>query len=161
MPRRGKENVEQCVRLAREVLDDHGISGEVLVVDNGSTDGSGELARRAGARVVEEPRRGYGNAYMAGFAASQGEYIVMADADLTYDFHEIPRFLAELEGGADLVMGDRFQKIHPGAMPWLNQLTAPVSHRLAQPNLRRRGQRRLLRDARHSPRGLPQLGLRG
>ena len=115
------ENVEQCVRLARDVLDEHGISGEVLVVDNGSTDGSGELARSAGARVVEEPRRGYGNAYLAGFAAAQVEYIVMADADLTYDFQEIPRFLAELESGGDLVMGDRFQKIHPGAMPWLNK----------------------------------------
>ena len=68
----------------------------------------------AGARVVHEPRRGYGSAYLAGFAAARGDYIVMADADLTYDFDEIPRFLAELEDGADLVMGDRMDNIQPG-----------------------------------------------
>ena len=122
-------------------------------MDNGSNDGSGELARRAGARVVEEPRRGYGNAYSAGFAAARGDYIVMADADLTYDFHEIPRFLAELEGGGDLVMGDRFQKIHPGAMPWLNQHVGnPFLTGLLNRDLRRRRQRRLLRDARNPAR---------
>jgi hypothetical protein len=93
----------------------------VLVADNASDDRSAELAAGAGARVVEEPRRGYGSAYLAGFAAARGEYIVMGDADLTYDFNEIPRFLAELEDGADLVMGDRMDNIHPGAMPWLHR----------------------------------------
>ena len=96
-------------------------TGEVIVVDNGSTDGSGELARAAGATVVEEPRRGYGSAYLAGFAAARGDVIVMADADLTYDFDEIPRFLAELDAGADLVMGNRMDNIEPGAMPFLNR----------------------------------------
>jgi glycosyltransferase involved in cell wall biosynthesis len=114
-------NIEQCVQVARDVLDEHGIPGEVIVVDNGSTDGSGDLARAAGAYVVNEPRRGYGNAYLAGFAAARGDYIVMADADLTYDFQEIPRYVAELESGGDLVMGDRFHRIHDGAMPWLHQ----------------------------------------
>jgi hypothetical protein len=90
----------------------------VVVADNGSEDGSAELARRAGARVVHEPRRGYGRAYLAGFAAARGVYVVMADADLTYDFAEIPRFLAELQSGADMVVGDRMDNIHPGAMPW-------------------------------------------
>ncbi|MGH2855447.1 MAG: glycosyltransferase family 2 protein, partial [Solirubrobacteraceae bacterium] len=75
-------------------------------------------AELAGARVVHEPARGYGNAYLAGFAAARGLYIVMADADLTYDFNEIPRFLADLEAGADMVIGDRMQNIQPGAMPW-------------------------------------------
>src|SRR3712207_551499 len=95
--------------------------GEVVVCDNNSTDGSGELATRAGARVVLETRPGYGSAYLAGFAAARGEYIVMADADLTYDFSEIPRFVAELDKGAQLVMGDRMDNIHPGAMPWLHR----------------------------------------
>jgi Glycosyl transferase family 2 len=93
----------------------------VIVADNGSDDGSADLAKRAGALVVHEPRRGYGSAYLAGFATAAGELIVMADADLTYDFDDIPRFVAEFENGADLVMGDRMQGIQPGAMPWLHR----------------------------------------
>jgi glycosyltransferase involved in cell wall biosynthesis len=115
------ENIELCVRTAREVLQSNGIDGEVLVVDNASEDDSAALAAAAGARVVSEPRRGYGSAYLAGFAAARGRYIVMADADLTYDFNEIPRFVAELDGGAELVMGDRMDNIQPGAMPWLHR----------------------------------------
>ena len=115
------ENIEQCVRAARAALDENGITGEVVVADNGSTDGSAELARAAGAVVVHETRKGYGSAYLAGFAAAQGDYIVMADADLTYDFDEIPRFVKELDDGAQLVMGDRMDSIHEGAMPWLNR----------------------------------------
>jgi glycosyltransferase involved in cell wall biosynthesis len=115
------ENIELCVRTALEVLERTNIDGEVLVVDNASEDDSAALAAAAGARVVSEQRRGYGSAYLAGFAAARGKYIVMADADLTYDFNEIPRFVAELEGGAELVMGDRMDNIQPGAMPWLHR----------------------------------------
>jgi glycosyltransferase involved in cell wall biosynthesis len=115
------ETISECIRRAQAALDNHGISGEVVVADNGSEDGSAGLARAAGARVVSEPRRGYGSAYLAGFAAAQGDFIVMADADLTYDFDDIPRFVSELEAGADLVMGDRMDNIHPGAMPWLHR----------------------------------------
>jgi Glycosyl transferase family 2 len=115
------ENVERCVRSAREALSRGGIDGEVVVVDNASEDDSAAIAAAAGARVVHEPRRGYGSAYLAGFAAANGRYIVMADADLTYDFAEIPRFLAALEEGAELVMGDRMDNIRPGAMPWLHR----------------------------------------
>ena len=116
------ENIEACVRRARTTLDESGLAGEVIVVDNGSEDGSGELARRAGATVVDEHRRGYGSAYQAGFAAARGRYIVMGDADLTYDFGDVPRFVEELESGADLVMGDRLgSAVHPGAMPWLHR----------------------------------------
>jgi glycosyltransferase involved in cell wall biosynthesis len=112
------ENIELCVTAALREIELAGISGEVIVADNGSEDGSAELARVAGARVVHESRRGYGSAYIAGFAAARGAYIVMADADLTYDFGEIPSFLAELDGGADMVIGDRMRNIHPGAMSW-------------------------------------------
>ena len=93
----------------------------MIVADNGSDDGSAEIARSAGATVVHEPRRGYGSAYLAGFAAAAGDYIVMADADLTYDFDDIPRFVERLDGGADLVMGNRMENIQPGAMPWLHR----------------------------------------
>jgi glycosyltransferase involved in cell wall biosynthesis len=116
-----EENIELCVRTARDVLARTEIPGEVIVVDNASEDDSAALAAAAGARVVSEPRRGYGSAYLAGFAAARGRYIVMADADLTYDFNEIPRFVAALEEGAELVMGDRMDNIHPGAMPWLHR----------------------------------------
>lgn len=115
------ENIELCVTTARQVLESNGFDGEVLVVDNASEDDSATLAAAAGARVVSEPRRGYGSAYLAGFAAARGRYIVMADADLTYDFNEIPRFVSELEAGAELVMGDRMDNIQPGAMPWLHR----------------------------------------
>ena len=98
----------------------------MIVVDNGSTDGSGELARAAGARVVEEPRRGYGSAYLAGLAAARGDYIVMVDADLTYDFREIPRFVHELDGGAQMVVGNRFGGVQPGAMSWLSRVGNPL-----------------------------------
>ena len=115
------ENIERCVRAALEVLSRNALDGEVVVVDNASEDDSAALAAAAGARVVHEPRRGYGSAYLAGFAAARGRYIVMADADLTYDFNEIPRFVAELDGGAELVMGDRMDNIQPGAMTWLHR----------------------------------------
>ncbi len=112
------ENIEQCVTSAWKAMELAGIAGEVIVADNNSEDGSAELAELAGAHVVREPRRGYGSAYIAGFRAARGTYILMADADLTYDFEEIPRFLAELQAGADMVIGNRMENIHPGAMPW-------------------------------------------
>jgi glycosyltransferase involved in cell wall biosynthesis len=114
-------SIEECVLAARDALDRGRYEGEVLVVDNDSTDGSGDIATAAGARVVSEPRRGYGNAYLAGLAAARGTYIVMLDADLTYDAAELPRFIQELEDGGDLVLGDRMKGIQPGAMPWLHQ----------------------------------------
>src|SRR5204862_4796126 len=109
-------SIERCVELARDVLDEHELPGEVVVADNGSTDGSAELAARAGARVVREQRRGYGSAYLAGFAAAQGDYIVMADADLTYDLGDITRFVVELDGCVLLVMVDRMYIIRPVVM---------------------------------------------
>jgi glycosyltransferase involved in cell wall biosynthesis len=115
------ESIERCVRAASDALEDASLAGEVLVVDNGSSDDSAAIASSAGARVVREDRRGYGSAYLAGFAAAHGEYIVMADADLTYDFGEIPRFVENLADGAELVIGDRMDNIKPGAMPWLHR----------------------------------------
>jgi glycosyltransferase involved in cell wall biosynthesis len=114
-------SIRQCVSRALGAIGRQGWDGEVIVADNGSDDRSAELAHEAGALVVHEPRRGYGSAYRAGFAAAQGEYIVMADADLTYDFGDIPRFIDKLDEGADLVMGDRMRGIQPGAMPWLHR----------------------------------------
>jgi glycosyltransferase involved in cell wall biosynthesis len=116
-----EENIERCVRGAIHALASSGLDGEVIVVDNDSDDRSAELAAAAGALVVSERRRGYGSAYLAGFAAAQGTYIVMADADLTYDFGEIPSFVEQLEAGAQLVMGNRMRNIQPGAMPWLHR----------------------------------------
>lgn len=116
-----EENIEACVVSALQALRDAGLPGEVVVADNASEDRSAEIATAAGARVVHEPRRGYGSAYLAGFAAARGKYIVMGDADLTYDFNEIPNFVKELDDGAQLVMGDRMDNIQPGAMHWLNR----------------------------------------
>jgi glycosyltransferase involved in cell wall biosynthesis len=120
------ETIAECVERARHVLDTNQLTGEVVVVDNGSTDGSGDLARRAGARVVDEPRRGYGSAYLAGLAVAVGDFIVMVDADLTYDFGDIPKFVRELEDGADVVIGNRMADIRPGAMPLLSRIGNPL-----------------------------------
>jgi hypothetical protein len=114
-------SIERCVARAREAVERQDWQGEVIVADNGSDDGSAELARKAGATVVHEPRRGYGSAYLAGFAAARGDYVIMADADLTYDFDDIPRFVLKLDEGADMVIGDRMRGIQPGAMPWLHR----------------------------------------
>lgn len=115
------QSIESCVRTALAVLAEHGIDGEVIVADNDSEDGSGRLAAAAGATVVRETRRGYGSAYLAGFSAARGRYIITADADQTYDFAEIPNFVAKLDGGADMVIGNRMNNILPGAMPWLHR----------------------------------------
>jgi len=111
--------VGACVGKARSALTRMGARGEVVVVDNGSTDASARFARSAGARVVTEPRRGYGQAYLAGFAAARGRFLVMGDADDTYDFSALEGFIQPLRDGADMVMGTRLKgRIEPGAMPW-------------------------------------------
>jgi Glycosyl transferase family 2 len=92
-----------------------------VVVDNGSDDGSPELAEAAGARVIHERRRGYGSAYQAGFVAARGSYILMGDADDTYDFTRLGDFVEPLRDGADFVIGNRMKRIQPGAMPWLHR----------------------------------------
>ena len=116
------ETLEACIRKAQQALEDAGIRGEVIVADNGSADGSIEIAERAGARVVHVAERGYGSALMGGIAAASGEFILMGDADESYDFAHIPRFLEPLRAGADLVMGNRFAGgIVKGAMPPLHR----------------------------------------
>ncbi len=116
------ETVATCVRKAIGFLETSGISGEVLVADNGSTDGSQALATEAGARVVPISDKGYGNALMGGIVAARGKYIIMGDADDSYDFTNLMPFVDELRKGADLVMGNRFAGgIAPGAMPPLHK----------------------------------------
>jgi glycosyltransferase involved in cell wall biosynthesis len=117
-----RETLEACIRKARAFLEKSGIAGEVLIADNGSSDGSIEIAERAGARVVREQRKGYGSALRAGIAAARGRYIVMGDADDSYDFSALAPFVDALRGGADLVMGNRFRGgIAEGAMPPLHR----------------------------------------
>ena len=111
--------VGTCVSKALATFRSLGVSGEVVVVDNGSTDGSREIAQRAGARVVREERRGYGSALMRGAEEARARYIIMADADDSYDLTDLERFIGGLRAGNDLVMGSRrLGKILPGAMPW-------------------------------------------
>jgi glycosyltransferase involved in cell wall biosynthesis len=108
-----------CVSKAMEAFRVAGLRGEVVVADNGSTDGSIEIAEKLGARVVLVAQRGYGSALRSGIGAARGAFIVMGDADDSYDFSEVPRFVEKWRQGNDVVMGNRFRgEIKPGAMPW-------------------------------------------
>ena len=119
------DTVATCVGKALRALEEAGIDGEVIVADNGSTDGSQAIARALGARVVDVKAKGYGNALMGGIAAARGEYVVMGDADDSYNFLELPKFVAKLREGFDLVQGCRLPRgggrIEPGAMPFLHR----------------------------------------
>ncbi len=116
------ETIEGCVREALEAVRKHGVVGEVLVADNGSIDGSDEIAKKAGARVISVTEKGYGHALIAGIQAARGKFVLMGDADGSYDFGELPNFLKRLREGYDLVMGCRLPRgggtIEPNAMPW-------------------------------------------
>ena len=116
------ETLETCVRKAHASIARLGISGEVIVADNGSTDGSQDIARRSGARVVDIPVRGYGAALQGGIEAARGQFVIMADADDSYDLSGLDPFVSKLREGFDLVMGNRFAGgIAPGAMPPLHR----------------------------------------
>jgi glycosyltransferase involved in cell wall biosynthesis len=116
------ETLEVCVRKAQGALGRHGIDGEVIVADNGSTDGSQAIATRLGARVVNVAAKGYGNALMGGITSARGRFVIMGDADDSYDFTAIMPFVEKLRAGDDLVMGNRFRGgIKPGAMPPLHR----------------------------------------
>ena len=144
------ETVATCVRKASGFLNRFGISGEILVADNGSTDGSQTLAVAAGAKVISVPAPGYGSAIIEGIKAAKGRYIIMADADDSYDFSKLDSFVERLRSGNQLVMGNRFEgEIRPGAMP-------PLHRYLGNPLLSFIG--RLLF---HSPIGDFHCGLRG
>ncbi len=119
------DTIGTCVAKARRALADEGIAGEVVVADNGSTDGSPRIAALMGARVVHVPQRGYGSALQQGIASSRGEFIVMGDADDSYDFGDVPRFVASLREGNELVQGCRLPagggRVLPGAMPFTHR----------------------------------------
>ena len=128
------ETLAICVRQAVDAIQASNVSGEILVADNGSTDGSQAIALVEGARVVNVPTRGYGAALIAGIEAARGKYVMMADADASYHFEHLPRFLPKLHEGYDLVMGNRFAgSIEPGAMPPLHRyLGNPVLSAIGQ-----------------------------
>jgi glycosyltransferase involved in cell wall biosynthesis len=114
--------VETCIRKARAFLDTRGIAGEIVVADNGSSDGSASLAQAAGARVVQVKDKGYGAALIGGIEAANGRFVIMADADDSYDLSDLDDFIERLRRGCKLVIGNRFEGgIRPGAMPVLNR----------------------------------------
>jgi hypothetical protein len=117
-----ERTVRACVEKAVRTMREQGIRGEVLVVDNGSTDGSVAAAELGGARVVRQPLKGYGNALRKGFAEARGRFVLMGDCDESYDFGDLGRFVERLRGGADVVMGNRLKgEVKPGAMPWMHR----------------------------------------
>ncbi len=116
------ETLAVCIEKAQSSFERLGISGEVLVADNGSSDGSQKIAQSLKASVIDVPIKGYGSALWSGFKAAKGRYIIMGDADDSYSLDKIDSFVDELRNGADLVMGNRFAgTIHKGAMPWLHK----------------------------------------
>ncbi len=131
------DTLAACIRVAREAMQSAGIEGEIVVADNGSTDGSVEIALAEGARVVHVATRGYGAALLEGIAEAHGEVVIMGDADLSYDFAEIPRFVERLREGYDLVQGCRLPAgrgtVMPGAMPFLHRwIGNPILSALAR-----------------------------
>jgi len=133
--------VGTCVEKACHAFKRLNLQGEVIVVDNGSTDGSGEIARGKGARVILEERRGYGHAYRRGFQEARGHILVMADADGTYDFSDLREIIHPLTNGVDFVIGSRFKgEMLPGSMSWVkrqlgNQVATGLLNFLFQKNL--------------------------
>ncbi|MCA3379482.1 MAG: glycosyltransferase family 2 protein, partial [Roseomonas sp.] len=122
------ETLATCIQKAMGYLAQSGVVGEVLIADNGSSDGSQEIARGLGARVIDVPEKGYGAALIAGIAGARGRYVIMGDSDDSYDFSALAPFITKLRDGYDLVMGNRFKGgIAPGAMPpWHRDLGNPV-----------------------------------
>jgi glycosyltransferase involved in cell wall biosynthesis len=116
------DTLEACIVKAQRALSEHNIQGEIIVADNGSTDGSPAIAARLGARVIHVAAKGYGNALMGGIAAARGKFVIMGDADDSYDFRDMPRFVEQLQAGYELVQGCRLPSggghVLPGAMPF-------------------------------------------
>ncbi len=131
------ETLEGCIRSAQRALADGGIRGEIIVADNGSTDGSPDIGVRQGARVIDVTERGYGSALMGGIRAARGRYVIMGDADASYDFAEIPTFVRELRLGFDIVQGCRLESgggtVQPNAMRFLHRWWGnPMFSRMAR-----------------------------
>ena len=123
-----EKTLPDCIAIAKNAMLKAGINGEVVISDNGSTDRSVQIAKENGARVVHASSKGYGNAIISGMHGARGKFLIMGDADGSYDFNDIPKFIEPLKEGADFVMGSRIKgTIHPGAMPFLNRyLGTPV-----------------------------------
>ena len=131
------DSLEACIAKAQRALGEHRISGEIIVADNGSTDGSQAIATRMGARLIHVEAKGYGNALMGGIAAARGRFVIMGDADDSYDFMQLPRFVNKLREGFDLVQGCRLPSgggtVLPGAMPFLHRWWGnPMFSRMAR-----------------------------